>query len=165
MGEKNDLVKAIKTNSWKKVETLLENYPELLNTKLNDSNHLWYHNMSNVTVDTEATENIILKLCTKYKEFVDLERENSAGYTPLRLASFNGKFHQTRAFLKLGSKDIREAITSCCSFSGSNKYNRKRIIALLRSPPPEYLPHTNIHHHFNKLELCEDEPDEPVGDD
>ena len=153
MSEKHNLVKAIKTNDWKKVETLLEKYPKLLNTELDDYNHLWYHNMANKTIDTENTENIILKLCTKYKEFVDLERKNSAGATPLLLAVLNGKFYQTRAFLKLGSdistRDYHNIglRDKCCRSSVANMKNKKNSSCVYSSSahPNQY------HEHRSKI--------------
>ena len=171
MSEKHNLIKAIERNDWTQITELLEKDNKLFKLNILDSNMKWIHKIANGTKDCLQTEEEIIKLYYRFDDYIDLEVRNESGATPLLLSVLNGKFYQTRAFLKLGSDiSTRDYYNiglrdKCCKSDVANMKNKKKILDLLDNHPPKYVPHTDIRYHFDKLELCEDEPDEPVVDD
>ena len=169
------MFKAICEGNWEVVYELLKKYPNFLTYDFDDSQCKLLHCIAIRSPCTKETEDAIKEISclwfSLFGEMFDLELKNKAGCTPLYLSSLNGNYHQLKAFLELGASRFATANDrstvrgGCCGSSGAKHSNKQKIRHLLDNPPPKYVPHTDIHYHFDKLELCDDEPDEPVGDD
>ena len=174
------LVKYTIQGRWDLMEPILQQFPELANTYLEYTNRgdTWkgFGLLHYACFSTGPDSGVVLEhLISDYNADVNMVTMNDNGFnsTPLLFASANGKYNQVKTLLLLGAnKKIRNKRGKCagyqnycCSWSGARIENKQKILHLLDNPPPKYVPHTNINYHFNKLELCTDEPDEPVADD
>ena len=187
-----NLIKYTIEGRWDKMEPIIQLFPKIVNEKIPNYYHsngcfyrgygLLHYACFSKSPDTDL---ILRKLICDYKANINI-RTPSGQITPLHFASAYGKYNQVKTLVFLGANTKMKSkwhaypIDDCCTWYGTrnsqNSNMANKIKLLLRNPPKvpykelapclrkDYEISSTIYR-FDKIERCEDEPDEPVADE
>ena len=140
---KNDMEEAARSGKWSRIHPLLQQHgPELATVALSSKVGLTVlHYIAIYAPDVPTSTESIRNLCAI--KAVNIDTRASHGYTPLHLASWNGKVHQVRTLLRceaiayVYNNDGDSPMSECCGYG--IKTNKPIILSLLKNPPRTYI--------------------------